>query len=312
MHSRRVLLPGLVSLFAVVLAACGGGGSSSRPLTIVDGNVRSASAGTAREGVGNLWRLVREWTVAEAVAQVPGITVSIQASTNTTTTDSNGFFRLEGNQFGPSILQFVGNGANATLPVTLPAGGELDLIDVGLVGAKITIAEQRISFEGPITGIDCHGNLLQVLSGELVPFRVRLQSSTVLVDQNGAPISCGSLSTGPTAQVQGNVDSKGDVEATRIQVSPATNATPTPVAVGGTVASLSCPTDLTVARNSGGNVQVNLSSSTEITDEGGGSLQCSNLGLGDNVQVQGTSTSFGIDASRVERVAPAPTPTPTP
>jgi uncharacterized protein DUF5666 len=312
MHARRVLLPAVFSLFAVLVAACGGGGSSGRPPTTVDGNVRSASAGTARHGLGNLWRLVRAWTFAEAVAQVPGITVSIQGSANTTTTDSNGFFRLEGNQFGPAILQFVGNGANATLPVTLPAGGGLDLIDVDLVGTKITVSEQRISFEGPITGIDCHGNLLQVLSGELVPFRVRLQSSTVLVDQDGAPLNCGSLSTGPTAQVQGNVDSKGDVEATRIQVSPATNATPTPVAVGGTVASLDCPTDMTVARNSGGNVQVNLSSSTQITDQGGGSLQCTDLGLGDSVHVQGTSTSFGINASTVERVAPTPTPTPTP
>jgi uncharacterized protein DUF5666 len=151
-----------------------------------------------------------------------------------------------------------------------------------------------------------------VLSGELVPFRVRLQSSTVLVDQNGAPLSCGALSTGPTAQVQGNVDSKGDVEATLIQVSPATSATPTPVAVEGTVASLDCPTDLTVAQSAGGNVQVNLSSTTQITDQGGSSLQCSNLVPGDSVQVQGTNTSFGIDASTVERVTPTPTPTPTP
>ncbi len=241
---------------------------------------------------------------------MPGITVSIQASTTTTTTDSNGFFRLEGNNFGPAVLQFTGNGANATLPVTLPSGGVLDLIDVDLVGSRITVSEQRISFEGPITGIDCRGNLLQVLSGELVPFRVRLQSSTVLVDQSGAPLSCGSLSTGPTAQVQGNVDSRGDVEAALVQVSPATNATP--VTVEGTVAALNCPTDLTVARNSGGNVQVNLSSTTQITDQGGASLQCGDLVPGNSVQVQGSQTSFGINASTVERLAPPPTPTPTP
>jgi len=310
MRPRGLLVTALFSLLAVLVAACGGGGSSSRPATIVSGNVRSASAGTARHGLQRLWRLVRALTFAEAVAQVPGITVAIQGTPNSTTTDSNGFFRLEGNQFGPSVLQFTGDGADATLAVTLPAGGELDLIDVDLSGAKITVSEQRISFEGPITGIDCQGNLLQVLSGELVAFRVRLQSSTVLVDQDGAPLGCGALSTGPTAQVQGNVDSKGDVEATLIQVSPATNATPTPVAVEGTIASLDCPTDLTVAQNAGGNVQVNLSSTTQISDQGGSSLQCSDLAPGDSVQVQGTESSFGINASMVERLAPTPTPTP--
>src|SRR5262249_50997096 len=162
MDSRRFAMVALLSLF-VLVAACGGGGSGSRPPTTVSGNVRSASAGTARHGLGSLWRLVRAWTFPEAVAQVPGITVSIQGSSNTTTTDTNGFFRLEGNQFGPSVLQFTGNGANATLALTLPAGGALELIDVDLSGARITVSEQRISFEGPITGIDCGGNLLQVL-----------------------------------------------------------------------------------------------------------------------------------------------------
>jgi hypothetical protein len=301
----------LLSLSAPLMAGCSGG-SSSRPPTIVTGNVRSASAGTARHGLGRLWQLVRAWTLAEAVAQVPGITVSIQLSSNTTTTDSNGFFRLQGNQFGSSLLQFTGNGADATLAVTLPAGGELDLIDVDLSGAEITVSQERISFEGPITGIDCQGNLLQVLSGEQVPFRVRLQSSTVLVGQDGVPLGCGDLSTGPTAQVQGTVDSRGDVEAARIQVSPATNATPTPVTLEGTIASLDCPTDLTVAQNSGGNVQVNLSSTTEIRDQDGTSLDCNALNGGDSVQVQGNETSFGINASTIERLSPTPAPTPTP
>ncbi|HSD11253.1 MAG TPA: hypothetical protein VLF14_09725, partial [Candidatus Binatia bacterium] len=130
MNTRRLLIPAMLSLFSVLVGGCGGGGSGGRPATVVSGNVRSASAGTARHGLDRLWRLVRAWTFAEAVAQVPGITVAIQASPNSTTTDSNGFFRLEGNQFGPSFLQFTGNGANATLAVTLPAGGEVDLIDI--------------------------------------------------------------------------------------------------------------------------------------------------------------------------------------
>jgi hypothetical protein len=231
MNARHLLTAAMLSLYPLFTVGCGGGGSGGRPATIVSGNVRSVSSGTARRGLEELWRLVRAWTVAEAVAQV--------------------------------------------------------------------------------TGIDSQGDLLQVLSGELVAFRVRLQSSTVLVDQDGVPLSCGDLSTGPTAQVQGTVDSSGDVEAAQIQVSPATNAAPTPVAVEGTVASLDCPTDLTVARNTGGDVVVNLNSTTQIRDPDGTSLACGNLASGDAVRVQGTQTSFGIDASTVERLSPAPAPTPT-
>ena len=105
------------------------------------------------------------------------------------TTDDLGFFRLEGNQFGPVVIQFTGNGANAGLPVTLPFGGELDMVNVALSGSEITVGEQRIHFDGPITGIDCQANLLQVLSGEQVPFRVRLQPGTSIVDDE--KLSCG-------------------------------------------------------------------------------------------------------------------------
>jgi hypothetical protein len=307
---RRFLLVTMISLSTVV-GCGGGGGGGGRPATIVSGNVRSASAATARRGLERVWQLVRAWTLPEAVAQVPGITVAIQGSPLSTTTDSNGFFQLQGNQFGPTLFQFTGDGADATLGVTLPAGGTFELIDIDLSGTKITVSQQRISFEGPITGIDCAGSLLQVLSGELVAFRVRLQSSTLLVDEGGAPLSCGNLGTGSTAQVQGTVDSKGDVQATQIQVGPGTSATPTPVAVAGLIASLHCPTDLTVAQRGGGNATVNISSSTQIRDQDGAPLDCSDLAVGDAVQVEGSDTSFGIAASTIERLPPPPTPTPS-
>src|SRR4029077_20644091 len=129
------------------------------------------------------------------------------------TTDAQGFFRLEGNQFGPSVVRFTGNGADASLDVTLPAGGELDPVDVGLRGSQITVGEQRIHFDGPITGVDCQGSLLQVLSGEQVAFRVRLAQSTSIVDEDGAPLRCVDLVPGRDADVQGTVDENGDVHA---------------------------------------------------------------------------------------------------
>lgn len=295
--------------FAVIVAGCGGG-SGHRPPTIVAGNVRSASAGTARHGVGRIWQFVRFWTVSQAVAQVPGITVAIQGSSNATATDTNGFFRLTGNQFGPAVLQFTGNGADATLPVTLPSGGELDLVNVDVAGARITVAEQRIQFDGPITGIDCQGKLLQVLSGEQVPFRVRLRPSTAIVDENGAAVSCVDLVTGRTGNVEGTIDPNGDVIARQISLNPAPNTTAQ--TLNGTIAALDCPIDVIVTPSQGANVQVNIGGSTQISDVGGESLTCSELAVGDGVQVEGTQTTFGINASTLERVSPAPTPTPSP
>jgi hypothetical protein len=176
---------------------------------------------------GPLDRLLAWWR-AEAVAQVPGIVVAIENSTTVATTDTDGFFRLEGNQFGPSVVHFTGDGADARLPLKLPSGGEVDLIDVDLNGAEITVAQQQIHFDGPITGIDCGRNLLQVLSGERVPFRLHLQPGTSIVDDNGLQLLCGDLETGRQAEVRGTIDSRGDVDPTSIRVGEEPTATPTP------------------------------------------------------------------------------------
>jgi hypothetical protein len=300
----------LASLAAI--AGCSSGGGGGTPPTIVSGNVLAASAGsTARNRIGGFWKLAVAWLRSEAVAQVPGVTVAIAGTGNTGLTDEQGFFRLEGTQFGRAVLQFTGNGADVNLPVTLPSGGELDLINIVLTGSDIEIGEQRIHFSGPITGVDCQANLLQVLSGEKVAFRVRLQSGTVIVDDNGTPLSCTSLFAGRSADVQGTVNAQGDVLAVVLTVNPATGVPTTPQTVDGSIAALDCPADLTLATGQG-NLQVTLDSSTQIRDTGGQSLQCTQLLVGDDVHVEGTQTGFGLDASEIDRVAPTPTPTPTP
>jgi len=302
-------------LLAAIVAGCNGGSSGGSP-TIVAGKVRSAGTATAARGIERLWLLAQAWWRSQAFAQVPGITVSIVNSSTAATTDAQGFFRLEGNQFGPSVVRFAGNGADASLDVTLPAGGELDLVDVDLRGSQITVGEQRIQFDGPITGVDCQGSLLQVLSGEQVAFRVRLAQSTSIVDQDGAPVRCVDLVPGRDADVQGTVDENGDVHALSLRLNPGPNATPTPTTFAGSVAALQCPSSITLT-GSQGNVQVNIGTGTEIRDANGAALQCTALAVGDAVVVQGTENSFGISASSIERTAaatptPSPSPSPTP
>jgi hypothetical protein len=219
MHSIKHPLVSLALL--ALVSGCGGGGGSSgaRSPTIVAGNVLSASAGTASRNVlRRLWQLAVAWWNSEAFAQVPGITVAIAGSSNAGLTDRRGIFRLEGNQFGPVSLLFTGNGANASLPVTLPAGGELNLINVTLRGSDIKVDRQRIHFSGPITGTDCQANLLQVLSGEQVAFRVRLHSWTAIEDDNRRPLGCTDLFGGSNADVQGTINSQGDVLALAMTV----------------------------------------------------------------------------------------------
>jgi len=272
--------------------------------------VRSATTGATAAVRGTIWQLLARLWRAEAVAQVPGVTVAIVNSPTNGMTDEQGFFRLEGDQFGDSVLRFTGGGADATLPVTLPFGGELTLINVDLSGAEIRVGERRLRFDGPITGIDCTANLMQVLSGERVPFRVRLQSGTSIVDQSGRPLSCGNLFAGRRTEVEGTVNAQGDVLAVTLRVSPEPSPQATPAPFDGTIVVLNCPTDLTVSRT-GGSVRVNIGTGTVIQDENGMAIACNALSLGEGVRVQGTETSFGVEASLIERTAPAPTPTPS-
>jgi len=278
---------------------------------VVAGNVRSVSAGAASATrLERLWRMVRAWWSADAVAQVPGITVAIVGSGNSTTTDDQGLFRLEGNQFGPTAIQFAGNDVDATFGLTLPAGGEVDLIDVEVTGSQVKVGQQRIQLNGPITGTDCGAQLLQVLSGSQVPFRVRLTPTTSIVDQDGAPLACIDLVIGHDADVAGTVLANGDVSAVLLVQNPPAGGTVQTTSLTATVVSTSCPTSIEVSGDQG-DVQVSLRSTTTILDSDGQALTCSGLAAGDAVEVEGEQTPFGISASRIERLAPIPAATPT-
>lgn len=308
---RRFHALALAALLVLVTitAGCGGGGGGKRPPTVVSGNVRSVSAGTSAGLLERLWRTAARWWRSEAVAQVPGIAVAIEGSSNSTNTDDLGFFRLEGNQFGPSAVRFSGGGADARYPLTLPAGGEVDLIDVDLKGSQLTVGQHRIHLEGPITGTDCQASVMQVLSGSQVAFRVRVNFATVIVDQGGMPLTCAGLVIGGSADVQGTVNDSGDVIAVQIRASPLPAGSGKSQTFQATLMSSNCPSTLLVVSSSG-NVQVNLGSTTAILDSDGQAQSCAKLVAGDPLEIDGQESGFGINATRVQRLAP-PTPTPT-
>lgn len=311
MRRSTVRLAGVLLLSAWLGAGCGGGSGGGGGATVITGNVRSVSMAAAATRFERVWRIVRAWWRSDAMAQVPGITVALVGAGVSTVTDEQGFFRLSVSQFGPSAVQFTGNGADAVLPLTLPAGGEVDLIDVDVTGSRVEVGEQRIQMTGPMTGIDCGARLLQVLSGTQVPFRVHLPANASIVDQDGSPLRCVDLVIGRSADVAGTVRDDGDVDAVSLRQNPPPSGSSQTTSLTGVIASTSCPTGVVVA-GAQGNVEVSLSASTAIRGGDGQALSCNDLAAGDSVEVEGESTGFGVAATRIVRSAPAAVPTPTP
>ncbi len=195
--------------------------------------------------------------------------------------------------------------------MTLPASGFLRFVNVQLSGNEVTFEEQRIELQGPLTGSDCADNLLQVLAGELVAFRVRIQPGTFIEDRSGTTLRCTDLITGPDVKVQGTVDATGTVLATLIMANPPPQTGTTSVTFDGSVDSLDCPSEITVDRGAEGATRVEISSSTEIRDAAGRSINCSDLGAGDPVHVDGNAEGSDVTASRIDQgVLPSPTPGP--
>lgn len=296
----------LIVLFALVAAACSGGSGGREP-TVTTGNVRFVSASTSAAPRLRPWLAALRGWISEAVAQVPGITVSIDGSSASATTDDTGTFRIEGNQFGPSVIRFTGSGTEGTLAVTLPASGFLRLVNVEVTGTDVTVEEQRTEFRGPLTGVDCSADLLQILAGELVAFRVRIQSETVIQDGNGQTLSCQDLITGREMRVQGTIDSSGTVLATLLQMNPSGSSSSS-VSFDGSIESLDCPTEITVDRGSTGMTRVEISASTDILGGTGNPTDCTDLTEGASVHVEGVAEGGDVTASQIREGA-SPTPT---
>ena len=304
-------LAAVVATVAVTTLAACSGGSPGRDETVVSGNVRSAVPIALASAPPTLWQRVTSWWRAEAVAQAPGIGVSIVGSTVSTTTDEAGFFRIDSRAFGEATLRFAAEGIDASLGVVLPAGGEFELVNVDLEGLRATVEEMRIHFSGPLTAVDCDGGLVQVLSGERVPFRLRIDSQTPFFDSEGRPIACTGLVLGRDADVQAVVNSGNDLRAISLQQGGGGgDGAPTPDVLDftGAITATDCPAQIAVTRD-GQTVVVAIESGTSILESGGAALACAALAAGDLVRVTGSEDAFGVSADSIERLPP-PTATP--
>ena len=233
-----VLLKSFVTLGILTwLVGCGGGGGGSGLQTTLRGNIRSAPAGSAPSATpttmaklrpDRLWSVLLELWEAKSFAQVPGIGISVPDASMTT--DAGGSFRLSTSHFGPGVVHFTGNGLDVSLPVTVPAGGELLLQDIDLTQSQATVRRQRLTTSGALTAADCQTGVLQLLSGNRVAFTLVIIRETVFLDPSGQTIACSDLPIGPTAQigVQGNVDAQGNVQILKAREGGFVRPTPVP------------------------------------------------------------------------------------
>jgi hypothetical protein len=246
--------------------------------------------------------LIRWWR-GEAAAQVPGVNVDIENAPTSGVTDGTGTFRLQGNQFGPATLRFSGNGADGRLAVVLPGSGFLRFVNVEVSGADVSVDEIRTEFRGPLTGIACSQNLLQVLAGDLVALRVRLVSGTVIQDRTGQRLRCQDLTTSHDMRVLGSFDSAGDVTASLIDFDPPRGPRAVAAELDGTIDTLDCPTEITLDRGAAGKTHVEIDDSTEIRGSAGKELSCPALNQGNQVHVEGLIEGGDVTSSLIQRIS---------
>jgi hypothetical protein len=219
-------LQGLALLgLGLLLGSCAldGGSSGTGITTITEGNV--ASVVTATASTPGMVRSFASGASPAASGTLAGIEVSVEGTGVRDRTDATGAFRLSGDYESEVTIRFVraDDRLEASLAVNVPAGGTLGLRDVALDDASgtATPAEQSVAFDGTLTGVDCAGGELQLVSRERPDdgdvYTVLLAGSSI-VDASGRPLACTALSAGSDATVAGSVNPDGTFGDATIEV----------------------------------------------------------------------------------------------
>ncbi len=221
----------LEATLLTVIAGCDGGSSGTGISTAALGNVASVRTALRPTLERSRPTMVARWLgwlrlEHEALARGPleDIRISIEGTTLSTQTDAQGHFVVNGNFAGPVSMIFeLPDGGRANLVIVVPRGGEVTLTNVRLDGrtGQATADSQRVRFAGLVHGTDCpQGSALMVSRATPTDgntYTVLLDSATVR-DQSGNSLACVNLSAGQSANVDGDVQGDGDVQAQSVEV----------------------------------------------------------------------------------------------
>ena len=160
---------------------------------------------------------------------VQGITVSISIDNSTpvtAVTNASGFFSIDGAFAGNPQISFTDTKSNPlgiSILNVFPTA-QVDLGGITLDSGTVNFqAQALVTFDGNVTTNNCTGNSgsLQVDASNSqgsTTVLVQISSSTTLVDKNGNSITCASILTGNSVQVQGTISSGNTVDATRVDI----------------------------------------------------------------------------------------------
>lgn len=207
------LLAFIVCILAICLLTSGG-----CPINFDDNN-SSSSTGTGSDSVkGTITSITN-------ISSTSGITVQATDSLNTfsTTTDSNGFFQIQGNFSDSSLrLEFLDQSNNllATTSVTIFPGIEMDLGNITITDGTVSLSGSiTVTFDGDISENNCSGNAgtITVTAGDTDVIVQVSTSTTIMGSNNNTTLSCGDLSSG-TVTVTGILLMGNTVQATLIEL----------------------------------------------------------------------------------------------
>jgi hypothetical protein len=165
------------------------------------------------------------------VSSTSGIEVQATdaANTRTDTTDSSGFFQIQGFFVGSSLrLTFIDpNNNNQVLAVTsltIFPGIQINLGNIAITDGNVVLSGNiSVTFDGDISENNCSQNAGSntgtiVVTTDSTDVVVQILSTTTITDSNNNTRGCGDLVSGGTVTVTGDLLMGNTVQANRIEI----------------------------------------------------------------------------------------------
>jgi hypothetical protein len=232
MNSRKIVSLFLLSVLVGVGSCASDGGSSGTGITTAQGNVASVQSASLlpERRLHSTWLaraldLFKPEGSAHALGGLGDITVSIESTGISTSTDSNGDFALIGDFGGPVqiIFERANDNLAARLVIDVPNGGTITLknIQIDAPMGQASAESARVDFEGVLSGSDCSNATATVVSSRTPNdgnvYAVHFGAASIH-DDGGRPVGCPSLRRGQSLRVSGQVQDDGSFDADQIEV----------------------------------------------------------------------------------------------